>query len=98
MTCAAGDLQTLLSTHTLLSATCQSASDYLAADEELETGELPTEEDIIALVEGDDQIDDTEDDQDNHIAPPSHKQTVEAARILLRASLTAKKTRKAAGL
>ena len=78
----AGGLQTLLSTHTLLSAACQLASDYLAVDEELETGELPTQEDIIALVEGDDQTDDTADDQDNLIPPPSHKQAIEAVRIL----------------
>ena len=52
----------------------------------LETGELPTEEDIIALVEGatdqDNDGNDAEDDQDDHIAPPTLKQAVDAAKVL----------------
>ena len=80
------DLQTLLSNRTLQPANCQSASDYLAIDGVLETGELPSEEDITALVEGatdqDNDDNDAEDDQDDHIAPPTLKQAVDAAKVL----------------
>ena len=47
----ADDLQVLLNTSTLLPMDCNSASNYLHIDKELETGELSTDEDIITLVE-----------------------------------------------
>ena len=83
----ADDLQTLLNTCTQYSTDSTRASDYLDVDVEVETADLPTDEDIVSLVEGVDQNDDDDDDDGNdtdQTAPPTLKQTIEAAKVMQR--------------
>ena len=83
------DLSTLLNCPQLTSAGCLSAESYLDQDETLDTGELPTEEDILAVVsrETDTHNDHNSDSEEDHLEDdptpsPTSQQAFEAVRIL----------------
>ena len=87
------NIATLLATEVLQSPDCTSAASYVNADEVLETEELPTDDDIIAMMAGDgdmsedddDDDDDDDDEVDNEPAiptAPTISQAIEAARLL----------------
>ena len=80
-------LTSLLNTPVLSRAECLSASSYLDEDQNLETGDLPTDDDILAIVEGGcDNNDDNDNDgpEEDHTAstPPTSRQAIEGAEVL----------------
>ena len=80
------ELTSLLNAPILSRAECLSASTYLDEDENLETGDLPTDDDILAMVEGGCENDDDDDNDDNgpeeDRTPPTSQQAMEAAKVL----------------
>ena len=83
------NLATLLATDVLQSPDCISAANYVNADEVVETEELPTDDDLIAMVAGDGNDDSEDDDDDDEVdnepaipTAPTISQAIEAARLL----------------
>lgn len=81
------DLSAVLNNSEVRSADCLSAESYLDQDEALETGDLPTEEDILKLVSNEHAhtSDDSDSDDDEQYVPspaPTTKQALEAVRVL----------------
>ena len=65
---------------------CMSAASYIHADATLETEDLPSDDDIISMVTGQDDadIEDSEEvnEEDSRDPVPTLKQAVQAARLL----------------
>ena len=79
-------LTSLLAHERLSSPECMSAASYIHADATLETEDLPSDDDIISMVTGQDDAD-TEDseevnEEDSRDPVPTLKQALQAARLL----------------
>lgn len=95
-----GDLTALLNHRQLRRAECLSAVSYLDQDQTLETGDLTTEDDILALVDNEahNDIDSESDDEPEPIhnsPPPTTQQAIEAVQVLYcNYTMTAKEVKK----
>ena len=79
------ELEALLHSDAFHSADCVSAAEYLEVDRVVETGETFTDDEIVALVEGNEEVTVEESDDDcnetPHVAPTTRK-AIEAASLL----------------
>ena len=84
------ELNTLLNASVLSNKECMTASSYLEVDEQLDTGDVPTDEEIVQLVQQDahpdveNSDDDANDDmsREEYRPPPSTQEALTAARLL----------------
>ena len=76
------ELTSLLNAPILSRAECLSASSYLNEDENLETGGLHTDDDILAMVEGGCENDDDSDNDDNDPEEDRTPPTSQQAKVL----------------
>ena len=82
-----GNLTTLLNHPHLRRAECLSAESYLDQDQTLETGDLPTDDDILSLVDrrepdNDDSGSDDEPEYAHNPPTPTSQQAIKAVRVL----------------